>query len=133
MDPLEARMLERWRAFSSDVQQLLNSERVPICDANPPDLHGIYIFYDEAEECCYVGQAQGSKGLSDRILSKHVCGADSHALQRAYKTRYPDRRERRTFIKEKVRVQWLAIEGADRIDDLERLLIWLLQPALNLR
>ncbi len=41
------------------------------------------------ETVVYVGEAKGSKGLRDRLLSKHLSGDESHAIQRAFADTFP--------------------------------------------
>jgi excinuclease UvrABC nuclease subunit len=128
-DEIQLRMLRRWDQFFSDVKALLQSPSHRIIEADLPSEPGVYIIVDEQLEHCYVGKA--TRSLQDRVVIKHVSGDESHALQRAYMNRYPDRLERRKYIKENLKVKWLQISDPQRLADLERLLIWLLQPLHN--
>jgi len=126
---IESRMQRRWNEFYSDVKALLESRSYRILDADLPSEPGVYIVIDEQLKDCYVGKA--TRSLKDRVINKHVSGDESHALQRAYMDRYPDRLQRRNFIKENLNVKWLPISDTQRLADLERLLIWLLEPSHN--
>lgn len=79
----------------------------------------------------YVGEAKGSKGLRDRLLSKHISGDDNHAIQRAYKAEFPDRSLRREHIKKTVLARWLPIADPARVSAVEQFLIWLYNPPWN--
>jgi hypothetical protein len=81
-DDLGQKLLQRWRQFSSDVEALMRSPPDPLAEANLPEEPGVYIIIDERMEACYVGTA--TRSLRDRVLSKHVSGDESHAIQRAY-------------------------------------------------
>jgi excinuclease UvrABC nuclease subunit len=128
-DEIQSRMLRRWDQFFSDVTALLQSPSYRIVEADLPSAPGVYIIVDEQLQDCYVGKA--TRSLQDRVINKHVSGDESHALQRAYMNRYPDRLERRNYIKENLKVKWLHISDTQKLADLERLLIWLLQPMHN--
>jgi hypothetical protein len=117
------KLLQRWQQFSSDVESLLRSPSYPLAEADLPKVPGVYVIIDEQLQACYVGKA--TRSLRDRVLSKHVSGDESHALQHAYKDRFPNRLERRKFLRENLRVKWLRVDDLVRIADLERLLIWL--------
>jgi len=78
-----------------------------------------------------VGEAKGSGGLRDRILSKHVSGDDNHAIQRAHKLRFPDRKVRREFIKRNVFVRWVETVDANTAIALEGVLIAMFTPPWN--
>jgi hypothetical protein len=81
----------------------------------------------------YVGEAKGSKGLRDRLLSKHISGDDNHAIQRAYKLDFPDRALRREHIKKTVFARWLPIADPARVSAVEQLPIWLYDPPWNMK
>ncbi|MHB8473230.1 MAG: GIY-YIG nuclease family protein [Gammaproteobacteria bacterium] len=116
--------------LSSNVAALLTSVPVPLGTANPPNGSGVDMFLVDGE-IVYIGEAKGSKGLRDRLLSKHTSGDDNHACQRAFKDLLPDRVIRREYIKTTVFVRWLAIPDSARVSAVERLLIWLYKPAWN--
>ncbi|MCA9054946.1 MAG: hypothetical protein KDA75_13990 [Planctomycetaceae bacterium] len=103
---------------------------MPIGKADPPLSSGVYALTFDSK-VVYIGEAKGASGLRDRILSKHVYGDDNHAVQRALKPRFPDRRERRDFIRQEVCVQWVEIPDRNVCAVVERLLIWLLKPRWN--
>lgn len=88
----------------------------------------MFLFEDEIMS---VGEAKGSSGLQDRIGREHVSGDDGHTLQRWFKTRFPDRLERREFIRQNVQVRCVVIEAIDRIAVVKRLSIWLFAPPWN--
>lgn len=113
------------------VKLMLSQEKLSVRESAPPQSNGVYIFYDESGEVSYVGQASGAKGLKDRIKSKHVSGDDRHALQRAFVDRFPDRSERREYIKDNLTVSWIEIEDINIIGHTEHFLIWLFQPKWN--
>lgn len=116
---------------SADVTRLVTKKEVLICDADVPPDTGVYMFLCDGE-IKYIGEAKGSGGLRDRVLSKHVSGDDSHALQRALHGRFPNRLERREHIKNKVYVKWVAIDSPSRIAVVERVAISLFCPPWNL-
>jgi hypothetical protein len=87
------------------------------------------MIFDEHDEACYIGKA--TRSLRDRIVNKHLSGDESHAIQREYQVEYPDRAERRKFIRANLRVKWRLIGDLAKLASLERLLIWLLQPRCN--
>ena len=128
---LTAQLMARWEQFYPIVNTLMQCESVTLGKAAPSNEHGIYILFNELQELSYVGKAVGTKGLCDRLVSKHISGDDSHAVQRAYLSRFPDRSERRQFIKANVQAKWLNLADDTLIADLERLLIWLFHPAWN--
>ena len=117
-------------AVAEDVRAVLATPTVPLGTANPPSTSGIYLL-SVGEEVTYVGEARGSKGLRDRLLSKHLSGDDNHAIQRAYLADFPDRLLRRDHIRANVLVRWLEIADRDRLAAVERVLICLLRPAWN--
>ncbi len=127
-DSLDNTLMRRWEQFSSDVKSLMRGNARALGAADTPEVPGAYVLFDEYMTILYVGIAGN---LRDRLLSKHVSGDESHALQRAYANRFRDRAERRQFIRQNVRAKWLVVRDPARLADLERLLIWLLQPALN--
>jgi excinuclease UvrABC nuclease subunit len=126
-DSIEDRLMGRWQLFSARIESLLQSDSIPIGEANPPEEPGIYVLLDESMRVLYVGLATN---LRDR-LHKHVSGDESHAIQRAFKEHFPDRSERRRFIKRNVSVKWELVDDPVQLADTERLLIWLLQPVWN--
>jgi excinuclease UvrABC nuclease subunit len=128
-DDLEQKLMQRWREFALDIGTLLRKPSYSLNGANLPTEPGVYIIIDEKGNDCYVGKA--TRSLRDRVLSKHVSGDESHAIQRAYKDQFPDRVERRRFIRDNMRVKWLQVADQIKIVDLERLLIWLLQTRCN--
>jgi excinuclease UvrABC nuclease subunit len=113
------------------ISQILASKKVHFGEANPPSTPGAYIIYDERDSLCYIGEAKGSGGLRDRLLSKHLSGDDKHAIQRAYKDSHPDRSLRRDYIKKHVRVQWVETKDANTALAVERLLILMFDPPWN--
>ena len=55
--------------------------------ANPPNVSGVYMLLMD-DEVMYVGEAKGAKGLREQqFLSKHISGDDTHAIQRAFKSK----------------------------------------------
>lgn len=119
------------RLIEQDIRSLASAPCYLLCDANPPELPGVYLF-SSSGEIKYVGEAKSGGGLYDRIMRKHIAGSDKHPLQRAYLEQFPDRRERRAFLKQNIAVQWVIIEDTDRIPCVERLMIQMLKPPLNL-
>ncbi|MBI1691049.1 hypothetical protein D9Y22_20405 [Methylorubrum sp. DB1722] len=115
-----------------DVSALLAVPPVLLGAAKPPNTNGVYMLL-VGETVKYVGEAKGSKGLKDRLLSKHISGDDSHAIQRAFSTEFPDRTLRRDHIKQTVSARWIAIEDDSRISAVEQVLIWLYDPEWNER
>ena len=128
-DSIDDLLMRRWRLFSSEVETLMRSTPHFLGEADPPEERGVYMFFDENATISYVGIAAN---LRDR-LHKHVSGDESHAVQRAYKDRFPDRTLRRKFIEDKVRARWLSVSDPEKSADLERLIIWLFQPPWNQR
>lgn len=116
--------------IAEDVRAVLAAPAVPLGLANPPSTSGVYIL-SVGDTITYVGEAKGSKGLRDRLLSKHMSGDDSHAIQRAYLTDFPDRLVRRDHIRTNVLARWLEIPDRDRVAAVERVLICLCRPAWN--
>jgi len=119
-----------FRSIGEDVSGILSTMPVPLETADPPNTLGVYILRVE-NEVMYVGEAKGSKGLRDRLLSKHISGDDNHAVQRAFKEDFPDRQLRRAHIKKTVFAQWREIEHPDRVSAVERTLIWMFSPPWN--
>lgn len=116
----------------ADVSRLLATTPELLGLARPPNLHGVYMLLVD-EDVMYIGEAKGSKGLRDRLLSKHISGDDNHAIQRAYKLDFPDRSLRREHIKKTVRVRWLPIADPARVSAVEQFLIWLYDPPWNMK
>src|SRR5882672_11870437 len=110
-----------------DVDKLLATLPELLGLARPPNVHGVYMFLVDGA-VMYVGEAKGREGLRDRLLSKHISGDDSHAIQRAYKLDFPDRALRREHIKKTVFARWLTIADPARVSAVEQLLIWLYNP-----
>lgn len=117
-------------AISEDINEVISQASVLLGKANPPTTTGVYILSMD-EKVMYVGEAKGSKGLKDRLLSKHLSGDDNHAVQRAFKEKFPDRKVRREQIKKSVYAQWLEIPDALRVSTVERALIWMFDPPWN--
>jgi hypothetical protein len=117
-------------AIAEDVQAVLKAPAVPLGKATPPFTSGVYVL-SVGNEVTYVGEAKGSKGLRDRLLSKHLYGDDNHAIQRAYLEDFPNRLLRRDHIRANVLVRWLEIADRDRVSAVERVLICLCHPAWN--
>jgi len=111
-------------------ESLLRAPRVTVGSAIPPRTNGVYAFSID-DEIIYVGEAAGSSGLEDRILSKHVSGDEGHALQSEYKAQFPDRRDRRSFIKSAVSVQWVEVPDSLMVSLVEKLAIATIKPRLN--
>jgi hypothetical protein len=110
--------------------RLLQESRVLVGDARPPEKNGVYAFSIDGE-IIYVGEASGSSGLRDRICRKHVSGDDGHALQKEFQKWFPDRLQRRAFIKETISVQWVEIPDSLMVTLVEKLAIACLKPRLN--
>jgi len=127
---VEMRLKAAISKLESDVEELMKAPSVALGVAAPPNSSGVYILLCEGR-AVYVGEARGSKGLKDRLISKHLFGDDNHAIQRAFKDQFPDRQERRRHIKNFVSAQWLEVKDHNRVSALERLLIWLLDPEWN--
>ena len=117
-------------SLAEDVRAVLSAPLVALGAARPPSGSGVYIL-SVGGEVTYVGEAKGSKGLRDRLVSKHLSGDDNHAAQRAFLTDFPDRVLRRRHIKENVHVRWVEISDRNKVAAVERLLICLLQPPWN--
>ena len=128
-DDLQAKVLQRWEQYSHDVESLLASPLYTLGEADPPEDPGVYLLLNGNTTITYVGKS--TKSLHDRLLRKHLSGDESHAIQRALQKQFPDRFERRQYIRENVGAKWLVIDDPIRIADLERLLIWLFQPPWN--
>lgn len=116
--------------LTADVEELMRAPSVSLGVAAPPNSPGVYVLLVD-DRVVYVGEARGAKGLKDRLLSKHLSGDDNHAIQRAFKDKFPDREERRAHIKKVVFARWLAVNDHNRVSALERLMIWLLDPEWN--
>lgn len=113
------------------ISKLMDTGKELFGEANPPREPGAYIIYDHESKLSYIGEAKGSGGLRDRLLSKHLSGDDDHAIQRAYKDSYPDRALRREYIKKNVRVRWVATPDANTALAVQRLLILIFNPSWN--
>ena len=130
-DNWQKRMGAGWELFSRDLESLAKASEFLLSEASPPDASGVYVFVYE-DVIHYVGEAKGTGGLYDRIIKKHISGDDGHALQRQFKSRYPDRTERRKFIRSNISVKWVVIDDPDRVSVVERLAIWLFKPQWNI-
>lgn len=128
-DSVDELLTRRWTQFADEVRSLLASPATKLGEALPPMEQGVYVLFDEYGTLTYAGIATN---LFDRFR-KHVSGDESHAIQRALAERFPDRTERRKFMKENVSAKWQIIRDPLRLADLERLLIWLNQPIWNRR
>jgi excinuclease UvrABC nuclease subunit len=117
--------------LDQDLSALFSMDAVLFGEVNPPKTPGAYVIYDHNGDPGYVGEAKGSGGLRDRLLSKHLSGDDNDAIQRAYKADYPDREERRDFIRKNVSVRWVETDNANSASAIERLLIQILDPPWN--
>jgi hypothetical protein len=118
--------------IAEEVRAVVEAPAVPLGKAMPPLTPGVYLL-SVGDEITYVGEAKGSKGLRDRLLSKHLSGDDTHAIQRAYLAGFPDRVLRRDHIRATVFARWLAIADLDRVSAVERVLICLYRPAWNMK
>jgi hypothetical protein len=121
----------RWNEYADEVAQLLDCTAEPVGNADPPTQWGVYLLFDDHQNLRYAGKAIGKGGLKDRLCNKHVSGSESHALQRALQSRFPDRKARREYIKQNVYAKWLAQSDLARIRYLELLLVWLLEAPEN--
>lgn len=115
-----------------EFEALLSAPEVVWRDARPPSTSGIYAFVED-EKIVYVGEAKGSGGLWDRIMRKHMSGDDKHAMQRAFQKRYPDRRERRSYMSQFLKVKWVEIPNSRRVSAVEIVAIMVLDPLYNRR
>lgn len=113
-----------------DIERLLYIAPVLLGVASPPRKNGVYMLL-EGDVIRYVGEAKGSGGLRDRLLSKHISGDDRHAVQRAFLTQFPDRALRRDHIKRTVSARWIEIEDHGRVTAVEKTLIWIYEPEWN--
>lgn len=129
-DDLIERLTVNHRLMKQDILKLTSFPEVLLKDADPPRETGVYMFLVDGE-IVYVGQAKGSGGLYDRIVSKHISGDKSHTLQRQFFERIPDGDRRRKYIKEAVSVKWVVIEDPFRVSTVERLVIQMLRPLWN--
>ena len=129
-----AKALEKLRegvpVFEEAIRQLFEADSHLLGSANPPTDIGVYALFYEGE-LKYVGEAKGRKGLRDRLLSKHLSGDDGHTMQKVFISTYPDRSDRRKYIKNNVSAKWLAMDCPDTVSAIERLLIWALKPEWN--
>jgi hypothetical protein len=127
-----------WRTFRETTlsaagtlfDRLMAAQPVLLSDARPPNKNGVYAFSIDGE-IIYVGEAAGSSGLWDRICRKHVSGDEGHALQKEYQHQFPDRLQRRDFLKTNVFVQWVDIPDSLMVTAVEKLAIAILEPKLN--
>jgi hypothetical protein len=130
MNDLRDRISEGVADFTNDLEALLAMPVIKLGDASLPDASGVYMLL-VGDELMYVGEAKGSQGLRDRVLSKHISGDDNHAIQRAFRDQFPDRKERRAYIRQHVSVRWVVIHDPTRVSVVERLAIWLFCPPWN--
>lgn len=118
------------------ITQYMNAfsvaEDMLLGEAAPPTVPGVYGFLYQGT-LRYIGEAKGKRGLADRIMSKHLSGDESHALQRAFQTAYPYRLARRNFLKRSIRVKWIVVASPDWVGEIERRLIRLHRPEWNRR
>jgi len=112
------------------LSALLNAPRTIVGRAAPPEKNGVYAF-SIGTEIVYIGEAAGSSGLKDRILRKHISGDEGHALQNEFKVQFPDRGDRRHFIKNSIFVQWTEISDSLMVSVVEKLAIGIVKPRLN--
>ena len=124
------RLREGFPVFEEAIRQLFEANSYLLGDADPPKNIGVYALF-HAGELKYIGEAKGSKGLRDRLLSKHLSGDDNHTMQRVFLKEYPDRTDRRNYIKKTVSAKWLEMKCPDTVSAVERLLIWALKPEWN--
>jgi excinuclease UvrABC nuclease subunit len=94
-DSLETLLARRWEQFADDIRVLMSQSSWQLREAAPPRESGVYVLFDEYSTLTYAGLA---KNLADRFC-KHISGDESHTIQRALADRFPDRIERRKFIK----------------------------------
>ncbi|MEJ6120844.1 GIY-YIG nuclease family protein [Vibrio sp. 2-Bac 85] len=113
------------------LESLFEMDPVLFAVAQPSKKPGTYIIYNHDGILSYIGEAKGSGGLKDRLLSKHLSGDDKHAIQRAYKSQFPDRLERRNYIKENISVRWVETKDANTASMIERILISMFNPPWN--
>ncbi|MBB3967198.1 hypothetical protein [Rhizobium metallidurans] len=66
-------------------------------------------------------------------MRKHMSGDDKHALQRAFQERYPNRRDRRFYMSEFLKIKWVEIPDPRRVSAVESLAIMVLDPIYNRR
>ena len=111
-------------------EKLVATPPIIVGRAMPPSTSGVYAFSLE-DEIVYVGESAGSRGLRDRIKSKHLSGDDSHALQAAFLFEFPDRKARRAHLKEKIGVRWVEIPDSLLVSVVEKLAIFVLKPRFN--
>lgn len=118
--------------FEAIISELLSATAVPLGSAEPPPMPGIYALVHEGK-IKYIGEAIGSKGLRDRLLSKHLSGDDGHTLQRVFALEYPDRIQRREYLKKHIYAKWRCVTDQPTASVVERLLIWSMRPEWNIK
>ena len=116
--------------FEAAINELFGVEDVLLGEARPPTDIGVYALYYEGA-LKYIGEAKGQKGLKDRLLNKHVSGDDSHTLHKIFLSKFPNKEERKSYIKKHISAKWVTISCPETVSALERLLIWSLQPEWN--
>lgn len=116
--------------FEAAMSSLLAAPAVPLGSADPPCATGVYALVHEGK-IKYIGEAIGSKGLKDRLLSKHLSGDDGHTLQRVFAADFPDRTLRREHLRENIHAKWHCVPDKAMASALERLLIWAMRPEWN--
>ena len=118
--------------FEAIISDLISAQAIPLGSADPPASPGIYALVHE-DKIKYIGQAIGSKGLRDRLLSKHLSGDDGHALQRVFAFKYPDRNQRREYLRVHILAKWCCVPDRPTASVVERLLIWSMRPEWNVK
>lgn len=116
--------------FEEAINDLFSAKEYLLGDAQPTNEIGVYaLFYKK--KLRYIGEAKGSRGLKDRLLSKHISGDDRHTLHKVFISDYPNKEDRKSFIKSNIGAKWVSLTCPDTVSALERLLIWSLQPEWN--
>ena len=116
--------------FETAMQALLNAEEFLLGVAKPPPDIGVYALYYE-NDLKYIGEAKGKNGLYDRLINKHISGDDRHTLHKVFLSSFPNKDERKAFIKTHISAKWVALSCPATVSAVERLLIWSLQPEWN--
>ena len=98
MNEVVIKLREGVPVFEAAMKKLLGAESFLLAGATPPSDIGVYALYFE-NKLKYIGEAKGQKGLKDRLLNKHISGDDSHTLHKVFKSAYPNKDERKDFIK----------------------------------
>lgn len=116
--------------FEEAINNLFTAEEYLLGVANPTYEIGVYALYYE-NKLMYIGEAKGNKGLKDRLLNKHISGDDGHTLHKVFLSEYPNKEERKAFIKSNISARWVYLSCPHTVSALERLLIWSLRPEWN--